>query len=183
MGSINIGSIHPLFFENAKVFSKMRKVYNERGVELSTPLFSLIYNYDSGELVSEDTDVLYDWAGIITKLYGTRVSRDVLYSSVQWEKICRDWSTFSFGVCVLDGDSTGWDGTINSCWFDNEFPGYVVSVHTQFWNRQNLSDTLKNIDTLLSVYDKSVLVDNLVGVYKTGTKQQKQKAEDILKSI
>lgn len=184
MYSTVIGKIHPSFFDCSNTFAKMNKEKTEKGVVLTTPFFTLEYDSVEMSLSCDDELVLKDFVEILDKEYGAKVTREELHDSVDWGNVTGDWNKLSFGTCVLD-DVSGWDGSINSVWYDNDAPGEVIHVHTQFWNKRVLFDAHKLDIQELKNTGKFAVMPNLVEalLLSRGNELKHSKIEQLIGEI
>lgn len=162
----SVGRIHPAFFKHSPLFNRFDKVFDEKGgVRLRSPFFVLEYSLVEGSLGCDDSDVLYDFVNLLSENYGSRVTRQDIYDSIDWGSVSGNWSVMSVGVCILDNDDSGWDGSPNAIWYDNNFPGEIIRVFAQFWSRQLIFDAWKLTESeVLSLGDAAVpnLIDSLL---------------------
>jgi hypothetical protein len=183
---VYVGKIHPAFFKYSGIFKKFDKSENEKGeIALRSPFFVLRYDFETGTLLCEDSDVLFDFVKLIKDNYGTSVTRQELEDSIEWHTLGDNWSILNIGVCVLDDDISGWDGSPNSIFIDGNAPGKIVDIHSQFWNKKALYDAWKlNGDDIQKLGGKVTLpnlLDSLV-IYKDD-KVKHQKIEKLINSI
>lgn len=156
----SIGNIHPAFFDNDSVFKKFRTIRDQKGVEISTPFFSITYS--DGFLTGDDEDVLDDMHALINIRYGNRIEREEFKKRLDFEAVTRKWSVLNVGVCVLeDSPRSGWDGRINSIWLDSEKPGEVVDTYFQYWNYTSLLDVCSRIESI-SQKGRELILPNVI---------------------
>jgi hypothetical protein len=160
--AIEIGRVHPSFFKCSRLFNKFNKELKENGDAVLTSPFSFILEYSlkDGILSSDDKDVLQDFVNLMSKEYGTCITREEVYDSIEWNSIL-DWSLLNIGVCILDDDS-GWDGSPNAIFIDNRAPGEIISIYYQFFSKRMLLDAYKlNKEDCLKL-GGGVVIPNLV---------------------
>lgn len=159
----NVGRIHPAFFAHSRLFRKFKTVSDNKGdVTLTSPFFVLKYSLGSGCLECDDADVLADFVEMLSVNYGTSITRKEINDSIEWTTVGNKWSVLNAGVCILDGDDTGWDGSVNSIWFDNDTPGEVITIVHQFWSLKMLHDApTMSVEELNEIGGK-VAIPNLV---------------------
>ncbi len=179
-----IGKIHPAFFTRSKLFSKCDKQRYESGdVEIQSPFFVLSYKFADGLLLCDDDAVLNDFCGLIHSEYGNTSDRKSLCDSYDIGSVVRDWSILSFGVCILPSDDTGWDGSINSIYFDTEAPGKVVSVEHTVWNKKMLMDSWKLSKEDIGVLGSAVSLPNLLDSVTLLKGEKRDKVENLIKQV
>jgi hypothetical protein len=182
----DIGRIHPAFFKHSHLFSRFDKTFNEKGdVRMESPFFVLEYDFDSGVLVCDDKDVLWDFERLIRKAYGSGISRDEIKQSIQWDEMNDRWSVLNVGVCILPDSDAGWDGSPNAIWYDGERPGKIVDYTAQFWNQQMLFGAWKLDESDIMKLGGSVTVPNLVDslIMHKGDKKKHDKIERLIGCI
>jgi len=186
VNTIEIGKIHPAFFKHSKLFSRFDKAINEKGeVKLRSPFFVLEYNFDSGVLSCDDKDVLLDFVDLISKNYGSGITRDEVFNSIDWGSLGQKWSILNIGVCVLTDNDSGWDGSPNSIWVDAELPGRLVDIHSQFWNRTMLFDAWKLDESDIKKLGGVVTLPNLTDalVLLKDDKEKHKQIENLIGSL
>lgn len=165
-----IGRIHPAFFAADSLFKKFKREDNKKGVSISSSFFDIQY-IRSGVLVGDDQAVLDDISDLLAERYGSTMTRDRFKEKIKFDTITRKWNVLNVGVCILPDDIAGWDGKINSVWFDNENPGEIIDTYFQYWNYRPLLDMCKKGTTDIK---DDLLIPNIIDALMGASDVDKQ---------
>lgn len=181
----NIGRLHLGFFDHSHLFKRLEVQRNNKGeVAMLSPFFALNYDYNTGILSGDDMDVVLDFADLIKKNYGSNITRKEFTDKLSWDMYDEKHSVLNVGVCMLPDSIVGWDGTINSVWFDADRPGDVVGIHFQYWSKRMLNGAWKldrqDVDNLGG---KEVVLPNLLDAVKYTDTSKMGKINKLLREV
>jgi hypothetical protein len=116
---IYIGKIHPKFFTTNKMLRTMDVEFLDSTIEISTKLFKV--TYEDGYLVGDSEYILKDFKTLVDQTYGHSLDRETAWESFKHLNTIHK-NVLNIGICVLEDSISGWDGAINSVWYDEEAP-------------------------------------------------------------
>jgi hypothetical protein len=127
---IKTENIHPSFFYLNRTLKKFNKTRSDSGLILHYKDKKLTYS--DGELISDDQELLEQVHNIIKKSYGSYITRSRARSLINFNNIPDHVQVVNVGTCELKKSNSGWNGSINSIWYDDMAPGKVLKVSYTF---------------------------------------------------
>lgn len=156
-----VGKLHPQFFEVSSIFHKFKRSYDGEVLQLVTPYFTL--RYCDEHLECDDPLVLKDFAQLIHDTYGEDTKRKEYYKKINWKTVPQRVNVVHVGVCILkDNVTSGWNGGVNSIWYDDDPPGEVIHDTHQFWVNKLLDEVENMTVKEVKLYDREEALANLM---------------------
>lgn len=156
-----IGIVHPQYFLHSPIFRNFDKVETNNGLKLRSSMMTMVFKDE--HLFCENEEVLDDFTILIKENYGASLSWSEAYKMIVWESVPDYVRVINFGNVVLKDDfDSGWDGSINAIWYNDEVPGEIVKLYHRIWINGMLLDTLTmKLDDIKDL-PKEEVVNNLV---------------------